>query len=152
MAVLGVRSQAQSVILLRRVLVADDNPVNQKLATLLLQKLGCDVDVASSGMEAIERFGDHEYDAIFMDCQMPGLDGYETTARIRASGERGSTVAIVATTANAMAGDREKCIAAGMNDYVSKPLTIGELRRSLQAATPAQTPAPPELPLTKSAQ
>jgi signal transduction histidine kinase/ligand-binding sensor domain-containing protein/ActR/RegA family two-component response regulator len=115
-----------------RVLLADDNPINQKLAALLLGKLGCEVDVASSGLETIERFAQRSYEAVFLDCQMPGLDGYETTGRIRSSGERGRTVPIIATTGNAMVGDRERCIAAGMNDYVTKPLSLHDLRRVLE--------------------
>ena len=120
----------------RRVLLAEDNPVNQKLACILLGKLGCDVDVASNGNEALRLFARRSYDAIFMDCQMPGLDGYETTVRIRASGGRGRAIPIIATTASSMVGDREKCLAAGMTGYVSKPLSLRDLRRALDR-TPA---------------
>ena len=114
------------------VLLADDNSVNRKLAMRMLQRLGCEVDVACDGIEALERWDKRSYDAIFMDCHMPGLDGYETTARIRASGGRGREIPIIATTANTMAEDREHCLAAGMTDFVSKPLSFQELDRVLE--------------------
>jgi CheY-like chemotaxis protein len=110
--------------------------VNQKLARHRLGKLGCEVDVAGNGMEALERWTERPYDAIFMDCQMPRLDGYQTTQRIRASGDRGRRIPIVAITASSMVGDRERCLAAGMTDYISKPLDPRELRRALHAALP----------------
>ena len=116
------------------VLLAEDNPVNQKLARYLLGKLGCEVDVANNGMEALERWTERPYDAIFMDCQMPGVDGYEATRQIRASGNRGGTIPIIAITASSMVGDRERCLAAGMTDYVSKPLVPRELQRVLETA------------------
>ncbi len=115
------------------VLVADDNRINRKLATHLLQKLGCEVDVTENGIETLERWNQRDYSAIFMDCQMPDLDGYETTACIRAAGGRGAVIPIIATTANSMVGDRERCLAAGMSDYVSKPLHISDLARVLEA-------------------
>jgi signal transduction histidine kinase/CheY-like chemotaxis protein/ligand-binding sensor domain-containing protein len=118
------------------VLLAEDNAVNQKLARHVLGKLGCEVDVANNGVEALERWHQRPYDAIFMDCQMPVLDGYETTQRIRASGERGRKIPIVAITASSMVGDRERCLAAGMTDYISKPLDPRDLRRVLQAMLP----------------
>jgi signal transduction histidine kinase/ActR/RegA family two-component response regulator len=117
----------------RLVLLAEDNPVNQKLARHLLGKFGCEVDVAGNGVEALARWTERPYDAIFMDCQMPVLDGYQTTRRIRESGERGRHIPIVAITASSMVGDRERCLAAGMTDYVSKPLDPRELRRVLQS-------------------
>jgi CheY-like chemotaxis protein len=85
-------------------------------------------------MEAVERWTERLYDAIFMDCQMPGLDGYQATERIRASGERGRQIPIVAITASSMVGDRERCLAAGMTDYVSKPLHPADLERVLRTA------------------
>ena len=118
------------------VLLVEDNPVNQKLARHLLTKLGCHVDLANNGMEAVERWREGPYDAIFMDCQMPGMDGYEATRRIRAAGERGQRIPIIAITAASMVGDRERCLASGMTDYVSKPLNPNELRRVLEAALP----------------
>ncbi len=115
----------------RLVLVADDNHINQKLARRLLEKLGCEVDVASNGKEALERWDKRPYQAIFMDCQMPDLDGFEATSRIRASGGRGVQIPVIATTANTMADDRERCLAAGMTDFVSKPLSLQQLERVL---------------------
>ena len=116
------------------VLLAEDNPVNQKLASHLLRKLGCEVDVANNGSETLLRWVERPYDAIFMDCQMPGLDGYQATAAIRASGERGRRIPIIATTASSMVGDRDRCLAAGMTDYVSKPLNVRDLERVLKAS------------------
>jgi len=114
------------------VLLADDNTINQKLASHLLRKLGCEVEITSNGTETLERWKERPFDAIFMDCQMPDLDGYETTARIRNSGGRGREIPIIATTAHSMAGDRERCLAAGMTDYVSKPLSLKDLERVLE--------------------
>ncbi|HLK65821.1 MAG TPA: two-component regulator propeller domain-containing protein [Bryobacteraceae bacterium] len=128
------------------VLLAEDNPVNQKLGKLMLGKLGCEVDVAADGREALHRWTERPYDVIFMDCQMPNLDGYETTARIRASGSRGRNIPIIATTAHSMVGDRERCLAAGMTDYVSKPLNLQDLKRVLDAVTEGQVAGPAALP------
>jgi CheY-like chemotaxis protein len=98
-----------------------------------LKKLGCDVDIANNGVETLELWDKRPYDVIFMDCQMPVLDGYEATERIRKSGARGREIPIIATTAHSMSGDRERCLAAGMTDYVSKPLSIKDLERVLTA-------------------
>jgi signal transduction histidine kinase/ligand-binding sensor domain-containing protein/CheY-like chemotaxis protein len=111
------------------VLVADDNRINQKVAVNMLQKLGCEVDVVENGRETLERWKQREYRAIFMDCQMPEMDGYETARRIRLAGGRGAEIPIIATTANSMGDDRDKCLAAGMSDYVSKPLNARDLER-----------------------
>jgi PAS domain S-box-containing protein len=123
---------------LTRVLLAEDNPVNQLVATKMLETLDCRVDVASDGTEVIQMSGRFPYDIIFMDVQMPHVDGLEATRRIRL--RDGHTVRIIAMTANAMQGDREKCLASGMDDYVSKPITPDALRSALQraAATNAQ--------------
>ena len=116
----------------RLVLLADDNRVNQKLACRLLEQLGCEVDVAKDGSETLALWNRRPYEAIFMDCQMPDLDGYEATQRIRSQGGRGAEIPIIATTAHSMAGDRERCLDAGMNDYVSKPLSRSDLERVLE--------------------
>ena len=114
-----------------RVLLAEDNPVNQMVAVKMLERLGCRVDVAADGAEAVRMSERFPYDMIFMDVQMPIFDGLEATRRIRA--RDGAAVRIVAMTANAMAGDREKCLEAGMDDYVSKPITVQALEGALAA-------------------
>lgn len=111
-----------------RILVAEDNPVNQKLICLQLQKLGYGFELASDGLEVLTKLAEKPYDIILMDCQMPGLDGYEVTRRIRASSELAVQPWIVAMTAHAMLGDREKCLEAGMDDYISKPIELAGLR------------------------
>ena len=105
-----------------RILLAEDNPVNQKLATIILSKAGYKVTVAANGKQALEIFTNspNDFDAILMDIQMPEMDGYEATREIRQNGFK--NVPIVAMTANAMKGDRELCLEAGMNDYISKPI------------------------------
>ncbi|MEM6705007.1 MAG: ATP-binding protein [Acidobacteriota bacterium] len=119
------------------VLVADDNRVNQRLAERLLQKAGCNVTVANDGVEAIEAFTVHQYDLIFMDVQMPDLDGFETTARLREIEGGGShRTPIVAMTAHAMKGDRERCLEAGMDDYLAKPLRTERLYAVVDRWTP----------------
>jgi CheY-like chemotaxis protein len=108
--------------------VAEDNLVNQKVISRLLAKLGCDVTLVGDGQAAIEAVTSGSFDIVFMDCQMPILDGYEATARIREAEPTGEHVTIVALTANALAGDREACLCAGMDDYLSKPVQ----RRSVE--------------------
>ncbi len=104
------------------VLVVEDNLVNQKVATSILEKLGIKVELAPTGHEAVEKCQRHRFDMILMDCQLPGMNGLEATAQIRAQEADGQHVPIVAMTANAMKGDREKCLEAGMDDYLSKPV------------------------------
>jgi CheY-like chemotaxis protein len=114
-----------------RILVAEDNVVNQRVTALQLQKLGHKTDIAANGLEVMEALERAKYDVILMDCQMPEMDGYETTRRIRAD-ERYDKIKIVAMTANAMIGDREACIDAGMNGYVSKPTRLEDLEIALK--------------------
>ncbi|HWR98500.1 MAG TPA: ATP-binding protein, partial [Candidatus Methanoperedens sp.] len=117
-----------------RVLLAEDQEVNRRLAVEILELLGCRADAAANGVEAVEATTRVGYDVIFMDCQMPTMDGYEATRRIRASGVRsrdGSRcVPIIALTGHAMAGEEEKCRAAGMDGYISKPYTIAQIRNA----------------------
>jgi CheY-like chemotaxis protein len=118
-----------------RILVAEDNLVNQKLARRLLEKAGCRVDVVSNGIEAVEMWDKFPYEAVFMDCQMPAMDGFDATTEIRRR-ERSSGHArrtpIVALTANTMQGDQEKCLDAGMDDFIAKPIQVLMLRRALE--------------------
>lgn len=107
----------------KRILLADDNIVNQKLATLLLQQLGLQVDVVESGQAAVQAVQERAYDVILMDCQMPEMDGFEATKAIRRlESMRNRYTPIIAVTALAMVGDKERCIAVGMDDYISKPI------------------------------
>ncbi len=113
-----------------RTLVVDDNKVNLKVAERMLLRLGCEVECAMDGSGAVERVSNSSYDIIFMDCQMPGMDGFEATARIREL-QVGEHTPIVALTANAMEGDREKCLLAGMDDYLAKPVNQEQMREIL---------------------
>jgi signal transduction histidine kinase/CheY-like chemotaxis protein len=122
----------------RRILIAEDNKVNQHVLTRSLQKLGYAVDVAANGIEAVERWESAEYDAILMDCQMPEMDGYEATRTIRGYKNRQSGLPIIALTAHAMAGDEERCKIAGMDAYLSKPLIIADLERVLNEYAPTR--------------
>jgi CheY-like chemotaxis protein/anti-sigma regulatory factor (Ser/Thr protein kinase) len=115
-----------------RVLIADDNAVNQKISMALLRKLGYAAEAAGNGQEVLQALDKIPYEIILMDCEMPELDGYETTERIRRNDSR--PIYIIAMTANAMQGDREKCLACGMDDYVSKPVRVDDLAASLDRA------------------
>ena len=115
-----------------RILLAEDNAVNQKLVLRLLQRIGYSADVAGDGLEAIAALEAATYDLILMDVQMPSLDGFEATCRIRTQWPGAAGPRIVAMTANAMAGDREACLAAGMDDYISKPIRVEALTAALE--------------------
>ncbi|MFT3867823.1 MAG: response regulator [Nibricoccus sp.] len=128
-----------------RILVAEDNRVNQKVALGLLAKIGCTADVVANGFEVLTALERINYDVIFMDCHMPEMDGYEATQTIRrreaahsVNGLHASPIHIIAMTANAMQGDRERCLEVGMNDYVSKPVRVAELHAALSRFIPPQ--------------
>jgi PAS domain S-box-containing protein len=132
-----------------QILLAEDNLVNQKLAVRLLQKRGHSVTVASNGLEVLAAMETRRFDAVLMDVQMPKMDGFETTAAIRARENiSGTHTPIIAMTAHAMKGDRERCLAAGMDGYVAKPLRAAELFEAVEGAVPAAAaePAGPAAP------
>jgi CheY-like chemotaxis protein len=121
-----------------RILLAEDILVNQKLAMRLLAQMGYRADVASNGIEAIQSLERQPYDVILMDVQMPEMDGLEASRQICARWPRGERPTIIAMTANAMQGDREMCLEAGMDDYVSKPIRPDELIKAIMKANPLQ--------------
>jgi CheY-like chemotaxis protein/HPt (histidine-containing phosphotransfer) domain-containing protein len=136
----------------RRILLAEDNPVNQKVARMVLEKLGLDVTVVNNGREAVTAWKAGGIDLILMDCQMPELDGYEATREIRRHEQGRAAIPIVALTAHAMKGDDDKCKAAGMDDYLTKPLDrtklmsclerhLGKIGTTVQSDAPAPTEA-----------
>lgn len=122
----------------QRVLLVEDNPVNQSVIEAMLRSLGFEVSVALDGAQAVEMAGQQSFAAILMDCRLPQMDGYEATRRIR---QHGAQLPIIALTANALQGDRERCLAAGMNDYLSKPFKRTDLQRILQRWLPGRTAA-----------
>jgi CheY-like chemotaxis protein len=122
------------------ILLAEDNPINQRLAVRLIEKRGHTLVVASNGREALAALGSGSFDVVLMDLQMPEMNGFEATAAIRDQEKQsGKHLPIVAMTANAMVGDRERCLAAGMDGYIAKPIRIGELFEAIEnlGATPA---------------
>ncbi len=130
------------------ILVVEDNAVNQRVIEAMLAKRGFAVECAANGREGLERIAEREYALVFMDCQMPEMDGYEATAALRERERGGARLAVVAMTAHAMKGDRERCLAAGMDDYLAKPLRPEELdavlERWLHAPPPPQAAPEPE--------
>ncbi len=116
-----------------RVLVVEDNTTNQAVACGMLRKYGLDIDLAGNGKEAIDALAQHPYDLVFMDCQMPVMDGYEATRQIRDpnSAVKNHTIPVIAMTANAMRDDRDRCLQAGMDDYLAKPIVPAALDRAL---------------------
>jgi signal transduction histidine kinase/CheY-like chemotaxis protein len=119
---------------LAQVLLVEDNKINRIVAETILLKLGCGVDFAENGKESLEMLMEKKFDIVFMDCHMPEMDGFEATKRIRAgeAGAEAKEVPIVAMTANAMEGDREQCLGAGMNDYVAKPISVDSILHILE--------------------
>ncbi|CAI9412632.1 response regulator [Nocardioides sp. T2.26MG-1] len=126
-----------------RILVVEDNEVNQMVAAGLLKNLGCTVDVAGDGVEAVDLLTrPHEYAAVLMDCRMPRLDGFDATRQVRRHEPVGRRVPIIAMTASAMEGERERCLSAGMDDYLTKPVDTTELERVIREwALPEAGPA-----------
>jgi CheY-like chemotaxis protein/HPt (histidine-containing phosphotransfer) domain-containing protein len=123
-----------------RILAAEDHPFNRKLCQLMLDSFGASADWAVNGREAVEKFKPGRYDAVLMDCNMPELDGHEASAAIRhleVEHKVEQPVRIIALTANALSGEREKCLAAGMDDYLAKPFTAQQLYQALLVAAPA---------------
>ena len=130
-------SEQRDLLQGKHALLVEDNPVNQLVALSILKNIGMTADVAKNGLDAIEKLQSTEhsqcYEMILMDCQMPEMDGYETTARIRAgeAGEQAAKTPIIAMTANAMQGDKQKCFEVGMNDYMSKPINKATVLKTL---------------------
>jgi CheY-like chemotaxis protein len=123
-----------------RVLVADDNPVNQIVAHAMLRRLGVSADVVADGEQAVRSASVRAYDLVLMDCEMPGTDGFEATRAIRALGFPRGQARIIAMTAGAMSGDQERCLAAGMDGYLAKPMRITDLERALERWLPSAPP------------
>ncbi len=138
----------------RRILLAEDNPVNQRVAVLMLKRLGYEVDVAENGAAAVHMVAAGDYALVLMDCQMPEMDGFEATVAIRVQEiETGRHVPIIAMTANALQGDREQCVASGMDDYISKPIDVERLREALTIWTRSpEAEVAPSAPSTIAAQ
>jgi CheY-like chemotaxis protein len=118
------------------VLLVEDNPINQKVACLMLERIGHRVVVAANGKEAMAALQGNRFDVVLMDCQMPEMDGFEATRRIRAEEQAGRHLPIIAMTANAMLSDREQCLSAGMDDYLSKPVRLSDLASMLERWLP----------------
>jgi CheY-like chemotaxis protein len=136
-----------------RILVVEDSHVNQRVALLHLERLGFTADLAANGAEALKLLEHKPYNVIFMDCQMPVMDGLRATVEIRRQKLGDPNVRIIAMTASAMEGDREKCLAVGMDDYISKPVQVEDLLRVLSARPGPHTSEsiprqPPPIPST----
>lgn len=124
------------------ILLAEDNPVNQQVASAMLKTIGISMDLATNGQEAYQMIKEKQYDMVFMDCQMPVVDGYEATQLIRQIPESKGDIPIVALTANALSDDRQKCLDVGMNDFLSKPFSLSQLRAMLERWMPAIDTSP----------
>jgi CheY-like chemotaxis protein len=127
-----------------RVLLAEDNVVNQKVLSAFLKVLGCEYEVVGDGLQVLDRLEQRAFDVILMDCQMPELDGVSATERIRQSGAPYAAIPIVALTANVLDDERQRCHAAGMNGYLTKPLARAKLHDELIRYVPRRNPQPTE--------
>jgi CheY-like chemotaxis protein len=114
------------------VLLVEDNPENRALATQMLEHLGCTVDAASDGQEALDKLDAQPFDLVFMDCHMPRMNGYDATRAVRTREGEGKRTKIIALTASVLPEERQKCIEVGMDDYVSKPFSRRDLQNALQ--------------------
>jgi two-component system sensor histidine kinase/response regulator len=123
------------------ILIAEDNLINQKVIERMVQKLGYRADLVANGREALDALSQRSYGLVFMDCQMPEMDGFEACREIRSRDLGNTRIPIVAITANAMKGDRERCMAAGMDDYVSKPFKQDDLRAAIEKWIPVAVSA-----------
>lgn len=120
-----------SVLLNKKILVVEDNPLNQETVKDMLEIIGCQVEIASNGKEALQKYFQNVYDLIIMDVQMPEKNGYEVTQEIRKQEKDSEHTLILAMTAYALVGDRQKCLEAGMDDYLSKPIEMDQLKNKL---------------------
>ncbi|MGH9665203.1 MAG: response regulator, partial [Bryobacteraceae bacterium] len=131
-----------------RLLVAEDNPVNQRVIERFLERIGYRADIVANGLEALASLGSHAYDAVLLDVHMPEMDGLEVARRVGERFPHSTRPRLIAMTASAMSGDRETCLAAGMDDYISKPLRMQALQDALERCAPdwrAVTPAQPHV-------
>ncbi len=139
----ALRSRSGRCGLPARILVAEDNAVNQRLVKRMLEKMGHLVDIAADGYQAVTLAMANPYDIVIMDCSMPEMDGYQATAEIRRLNKEGALrrIPVIALTANALPEDRERCLAAGMDDYLSKPIARDDLHAMLEKYLGAAAPA-----------
>jgi len=124
-----------------RVLVVEDNAINQKVAVMLLEKLGIEADVASNGLEGVRILDSRRYDAVLMDCQMPEMNGYEAADHVRLTEGPNRSTPIIAMTAQAIEGSRERCLEHGMDDFISKPVRLEDLTKTLESWIAKTRPA-----------
>lgn len=127
-----LQSRPATVFKCARLLLVEDNAMNQKVALLMLRNLGYGADIANNGLEAIQAIASQPYDLVLMDCRMPAMDGFEATRHIRLSAPPGAQIPIIAMTACAFSQDREACLKSGMNDYLAKPVRVHELGAKLE--------------------